>query len=205
MSIAIINYGLANLRSVQKAFEHVGHPAQIITDPADVARFDRLVLPGVGAIADAVAGVREQGFEAPIRRHVEAGRPLLGICLGLQMLFDVSHEDGQHPCLGILPGEVVRFDVDATQRLKVPHMGWNQLQFTQDSPLHQGLEDGCNVYFVHSYHVKPADPAHAAMLCDYGGDFVAGVRHENVYACQFHPEKSQAVGLRMIENFATRT
>ncbi len=202
MSIAIIDYGMANLRSVQKAFQQVGQDAEIISDPGGIARADRIVLPGVGAFRDAVATLRERHFVDPIVEHIARGRPFLGICLGLQMLFEVSHEDGTHQGLGILPGECVRFDVDETMRLKVPHMGWNALKFRGDSPLHQDLGDGCCVYFVHSYHVVPRDGEIIATVTDYGREFVSSIRRDNVMATQFHPEKSQAVGLKILQNFA---
>lgn len=202
-SIAIIDYGMANLRSVQKAFEQVCHPADIIDSPDRVAAYDRIVLPGVGAFKDAVRTLREKGFVDPIKSHVSRGRPFLGICLGLQMLFDVGYEDGEHAGLGILPGQCVRFDVDSTLGLKVPHMGWNQLKFVNPSPLFADLPDGCNVYFVHGYHVTPADPSIIATTTDYGRPFVSSIRRDNILATQFHPEKSQKVGLQILSNFAT--
>lgn len=201
-SIAIIDYGMANLRSVQKAFEQVHHPADILSTPEKVADYDRIVLPGVGAFKDAVRTLRDQGFVDPIKSHISRGRPFLGICLGLQMLFDVGYEDGAHAGLGILPGKCVRFDVDTALGLKVPHMGWNQLTFQNPSPLFKDLADGCNVYFVHGYHVVPADPSVVATTTDYGRPFVSSVRRDNVMATQFHPEKSQSVGLKILENFA---
>ena len=200
--IGILDYGMANLRSVYNAFAHVGHAAEVVTTPEQVRRCDRFVLPGVGAFADAMATLRDKGLDDAIRDHVAAGRPFLGICLGLQMLFDVGHEDGTHRGLGLLGGECVRFDVDAPDvGLKVPHMGWNQLAFRSASPLLRGLNDGCNVYFVHGYHVVPTDPAVIAATTDYGRPFVSSVWKDNVVATQFHPEKSQAVGLKLIENF----
>jgi imidazole glycerol-phosphate synthase subunit HisH len=202
-SIAIIDYGMANLRSVQKAFEQILHPADILSTPDHIADYDRIVLPGVGAFKDAVATLRDKGFIDPIKSHIAKGRPFLGICLGLQMLFDVGFEDGQHPGLGILPGSCIRFDVDSTLNLKVPHMGWNQLTFTNPSPLFTNLPDGSNVYFVHGYHVTPADPSIIATTTDYGRPFVSSIRHHNILATQFHPEKSQKVGLQILQNFAT--
>ena len=202
MSIGIIDYGMANLRSVQKAFEHVGVVAQIISAPEEIARVDRVVLPGVGAFADAVGVLREKELDGPILRHIERGRPFLGICLGLQMLFETGYEDGVHQGLGVLKGACVRFDVDSAMGLKVPHMGWNQLEVVRPSPLFEGLAEGSNVYFVHGYHVVPADAGIIATTTDYGRPFVSSIWRDNVVATQFHPEKSQRVGLRILENFS---
>jgi imidazole glycerol-phosphate synthase subunit HisH len=202
MSIAIIDYGMANLRSVQKAFEQVGTPAEIITRPEEIDAADKIVLPGVGAFKDAIATLREQGLAELIIRHIDRGKPFLGICLGLQMLFDVGYEDGEHRGLGVLQGQCIRFDVDARLGLKVPHMGWNQLDICRPSPLFRDLPAGCGVYFVHGYHVVPADPSVIATTTHYGGRFVSSIRRENVYATQFHPEKSQKVGLQILANFA---
>jgi glutamine amidotransferase len=201
-SLAIIDYGMANLRSVQKAFEYVGYPAEIINRPEQIARYDRLVLPGVGAFKDAMATLRDGGFADPIREHIKADKPFLGICLGLQMLFDVGYEDGEHSGLGIIAGECVRFDVDETLGLKVPHMGWNQLEIRKDSSVLAGLEPDASVYFVHSFHVVPRDAEVVATMTDYGRPFVSSIARGNLFATQFHPEKSQKVGLRILENFA---
>jgi glutamine amidotransferase len=202
MSIAIIDYDMANLRSVQKAFEHVGTSAAIISRPEEIGKFEKIVLPGVGAFKDAVATLRDKQMVEPILSHIAAGRPFLGICLGLQMLFDVGYEDGEHQGLGVLRGKCIRFDVDEKLKLKVPHMGWNQLQFRHASPLYNDLPEGCGVYFVHSYHVVPVDESVIATTTDYGGDFVSSIRRDNLMATQFHPEKSQKVGLKMLANFA---
>ena len=201
-SLAIIDYGMANLRSVQKAFECVGHPAAIINRPEEIARYDRLVLPGVGAFKDAIATLRNGGFADPIRQHIAADKPFLGICLGLQMLFDVGYEDGEHTGLGIIQGKCIRFDVDQALGLKVPHMGWNQLEIRKKSSVLAGLNPGDSVYFVHGYHVVPRDAEVIATTTDYGRPFVSSIARGNLFATQFHPEKSQKVGLRILENFA---
>lgn len=202
--ITIIDYGMGNLRSVQKGFEKVGFTAKVTADPADLRDAEKLVLPGVGAFKDCMDNLREGGFIEPILRHVESGRPFLGICLGLQLLFTESEEFGRHPGLGIIPGKVVRFPGDmhiAGEELKVPHMGWNQIRLRQDAPVFRGVADGSAVYFVHSYYVIPDDPTVVAAVTDYGIEFCAAIRRENVMAVQFHPEKSQQIGLRILKNF----
>jgi len=198
--ILILDYGMGNLRSVQKGFERVGHAAEISSDPAAVAGANRLVLPGVGAFSDAMAELRARRLVEPICEFVAAGKPFLGICLGLQLLFELGHEDGRHQGLGILPGEVRRFDLP--HGYKVPHMGWNQLSFRRRAPIFRGLDDGVYMYFVHSYFVVPADPELIATETDYGGRFTSSVWRENLYATQFHPEKSQSDGLHILRNFA---
>ncbi|HZL36794.1 MAG TPA: imidazole glycerol phosphate synthase subunit HisH [Tepidisphaeraceae bacterium] len=200
--IVIIDYGMANLRSVQKAFEHVGHPASIISKPEEIEQADKIVLPGVGAFQDAIATLRERGLAGPIVRHIEQGKLFLGICLGLQMLFDVGFEDGEHAGLGAIAGRCVRFDVDETLGLKVPHMGWNQLQIRRPAPIFRDLPADPAVYFVHGYHVMPVDSQVIATTTDYGRPFVSSVWRDNLFATQFHPEKSQKVGLRILANFA---
>jgi glutamine amidotransferase len=193
---------MANLRSVQKGFEHVGVSAEIISSPSEIERAEKLVLPGVGAFQDAIATLRDKRFDEPIVRHIDRGKPFLGICLGLQMLFDVGYEDGEHKGLGVLRGKCVRFDVDEKLGLKVPHMGWNQLTVKRPSPLLRELPEGCGVYFVHSYHVVPQDEAVIATTTDYGRPFVSSIWRDNLMATQFHPEKSQRVGMQILENFA---
>jgi len=202
--INIIDYGMGNLRSVQKAFERLGFRARVSADPRDAADADKLVLPGVGAFKDCMHNLVEGGFVDPIRKHVSSGRPFLGICLGLQLLFTESEEFGVHAGLGIIPGRVVRFPAGMHgdgDELKVPHMGWNRIGMRNPSPLFTGIDDGSFVYFVHSYYVVPDDPAVIATETDYGINFCSSIRRDNVMATQFHPEKSQAIGLRMLENF----
>lgn len=201
--IVIVDYGMANLRSVQKAFERVGAHAEITSDPDVIAECDKLVLPGVGAFRDAIARVRETGVDQPIIEHIREGYPFLGICLGLQLLFTRSTEDGYHAGLDVLPGEVVRFP--EVPGLKVPHMGWNQLRFQNDCPLFRGLPDDSAVYFVHSYYAVPKDPGLTCATADYPTPFTAAVWEGNLFATQFHPEKSQAVGLTMLKNFLALT
>ncbi|MCE9545667.1 MAG: imidazole glycerol phosphate synthase subunit HisH [Planctomycetia bacterium] len=198
--IAIIDYQMGNLRSVQKGFEHVGHAAQITSDPAVLAAADKIVLPGVGAFEDAMAELRRRNLIEPIRQAVASGKPFLGICLGLQLLFDVGYENGRHEGLGILPGEVVRFERPAD--VKVPHMGWNELQIKRSAPHLAGLTEGTFVYFVHSYYVVPRDESIIATETDYAGKFCSSVWRDNLFATQFHPEKSQAEGLKILRNFA---
>jgi glutamine amidotransferase len=198
--ILIVDYGMANLRSVQKAFEQVGCAAEITGDPSRVAGADKVVLPGVGAFRDAIGRLRESGLAGPILDHVKAGKPFLGICLGLQMLFTKSYEDGEYEGLNLFPGEVVRFP--NVPGLKVPHMGWNQLRIRRPSALFKDVPDGSSVYFVHSYYAAPKNAGLVAAETDYPEPFASAVWHENVFATQFHPEKSQAVGLTMLRNFA---
>jgi glutamine amidotransferase len=191
---------MGNLRSVQKALEKVGADVELTTDPQQVAEADKLVLPGVGAFEDAMRNLREAKLIEPIRDYLRSGKPFLGICLGLQMLFDVGYEDGEHAGLGIFPGKVVRFQLPP--ELKVPHMGWNQLQIRKPSPILAGLESGADVYFVHSYYVVPDDRSIIATETDYGGPFTSMIQQDRVFATQFHPEKSQRVGLGILQRFA---
>jgi len=198
--IAIIDYGMGNLRSVQKAFEKVGHQALVTSDPAQVAAATKVVLPGVGAFEDAIAELRRLDLVKPALEAIESGPPFLGICLGLQLLFDVSYENGRHQGLGVLPGEVVRFDLP--RGYTVPHMGWNQLAIRRPAPVLSGIAEGTYLYFVHSYYVAPKDSQVIAAETDYGGPFCSMIWRDNVFATQFHPEKSQSDGLRMLKNFA---
>jgi glutamine amidotransferase len=198
--IQIVDYGMGNLRSVQKALERLSAPAAICTNPADLAGCDRLILPGVGAFRDAIAELRRQGFVEPIRAHIAAGKPFLGICLGLQLLFDVSYEDGTWEGLGIIPGKVVRFPEQS--ELKVPHMGWNKVAAAPGCPLFAGIPAESFFYFVHSYYVVPNDESVVAGRTGYGVTFASVVQRGKAFATQFHPEKSQKFGLQLLQNFA---
>ncbi len=198
--ITIVDYQMGNLRSVQKALEKVGAPSLVTSDPHEIARAERLILPGVGGFPEAMEEIRSRDLVGPIRDFAASGRPFLGICLGLQLLFETGYEGGTHEGLGILPGEVVRFEIP--HEFKVPHMGWNTVKVCQNHPLLEGIQTGDHFYFVHSYYVKPADPQIIALECDYGGNFCAMVARDNLMATQFHPEKSQANGLRLLANFA---
>jgi len=198
--IAIIDYGMGNLRSVQKGFEKIGHQAVVTNDANLVRSASKVVLPGVGAFEDAIAELRRRDLVSTVLEAIDSGRPFLGICLGLQLLFEVSYENGEHRGLGVLKGRVERFDLP--DEYAVPHMGWNQLQIRRPAPVLNGLADGTHVYFVHSYYVVPDDPGVIATETEYGGPFCSMIWRENVYATQFHPEKSQAQGLRILKNFA---
>ena len=197
--ILIVDYGMANLRSVQKAFEKVGHAAEITSDPNRLPEADKLVLPGVGAFRDAIARLREADLAAPIVAHIRVGKPFFGICLGLQLLFTKSYEDGEYEGLNVFPGEVVRFP--HAPGLKVPHMGWNQLRVARAAPALRDLPPEPSVYFTHSYYVVPKAATLIATETDYPTPFTSSIWHENVFATQFHPEKSQRVGLQMLKNF----
>jgi glutamine amidotransferase len=198
--IKIVDYGMGNLRSVQKAFEKIGAEAVIVSSPAEAVDAQKLVLPGVGAFRDAIHELRRTGLDQPVREHIAAGKPFLGICLGLQLLFDVGYEDGEWEGLGILKGKVVRFTEQPD--LKIPHMGWNGLDFPKPTRLFEGVPAGSSFYFVHSYYVVPDDQSVIAARTDYGGPFVSAVARDNLFATQFHPEKSQTLGLRLLKNFA---
>ena len=201
--LTIVDYGSGNLRSVQKAFERLGCPALVTDDPQRVAEADRLVLPGVGAFGDAMRELSGRGLVEPIRAHLRADRPFLGICMGLQLLFETGLEGGRHAGLGVFAGDVARFDV--APPLKVPHMGWNTVTWQGrgcdwiDAPV------PAHYYFVHSYAARPRDADVVAATCDYGGPFCAAVARGRLLATQFHPEKSQAAGMALLEAFLHAT
>ncbi len=196
--IAIVDYGMGNLRSVQKALEKVGAQARITHKSIDIKQADKVVLPGVGAMAPAMDKLRQMGLTETIREVITAGKPFLGICLGMQLLFEKSAEGGEVEGLGILKGTVECF----TQG-KVPHIGWNQIKIQPaGAAMYQGVNDGADVYFCHSYYVVPKDPKIVASVTEYGIPYTSSVAARNIWGVQFHPEKSQSVGLRILKNFA---
>jgi glutamine amidotransferase len=202
--IAIIDYGMGNLRSVQKGFEKVGFEAVVTSDPKVVLEAERIVLPGVGAFPDCMRNLEQGGFVDPLLKVLQEGRPFLGICLGLQLLFTESEEFGTHKGLNVIPGRVVRFPegmAEGDEELKVPHMGWNQLSVKRRPPAFEGISDGANFYFVHSYYVQPEDASVIATTTSYGIEFCSSIWKENIVATQFHPEKSQDKGLAILRNF----
>lgn len=188
------------MRSVARAVIHAGVEPLVTSDPLEVGRAGVLIVPGVGAAGDTMRNLRERGLDEPIRKHIASGRPFLGVCMGLQVLFDLSEEGGEHPCLGVIPGRVVRFP--ARPGLKVPHMGWNQVwQTSKEHPIFNGIPDGAYFYFVHSYFARPSNSAQSLGFAEYGVTFPAIIGIDNLVATQFHPEKSGQLGLRMYENF----
>lgn len=195
--IAIIDYGMGNLRSVQKGFEKAGVNAFVTTDPADVEKAGGVVLPGVGAFADAMASLNKTGLSGAVYNAVKAEKPVLGICLGHQLLFEASEEWGCHEGLGIFPGLVQRLP----DSLKVPHMGWNQIEIQKPDPLLEGIPGGTSFYFVHSYVANPRDAELILTLTEYGTCFASAVARRNIYGIQFHPEKSSTLGLKILKNF----
>ncbi|MFC4160094.1 imidazole glycerol phosphate synthase subunit HisH [Chitinimonas lacunae] len=207
MKIAVVDYGMGNLRSVVKALQHVADTADVVltSDPAEVAVADRVVFPGQGAMRDCMAELDGRGLrEAVIAATTD--RPFLGICVGAQMLFELSAEGGNTPGLGLFGGDVVRFPAERMldgqgQRLKVPHMGWNRVRQQGSHPLWHGIADGSRFYFVHSYYLRPSDPALTAAESDYPFPFTVAVARANIFATQFHPEKSHAAGLKLLANF----
>lgn len=202
--IAIVDYGMANLRSVEKALAQVGGQPVITSDPDVIARADKVVLPGVGAFCACMTNLKGRGLNEAVVQAVQAGKPFLGICVGLQMLFDSSSEMGLNPGLGLLHGRVVRFfeeTVPPAAGLKVPHIGWNSVHIRKQSRLLAGLKDGDRVYFVHSYYPEPGNADMIAATSDYGIEFCCAVEMGNLCATQFHPEKSGAVGLQILRNF----
>jgi glutamine amidotransferase len=195
---------MGNLRSVQKGFEKVGLEAVVTADPGVVLEAERIVLPGVGAFRDCMRNLEQGGFVEPILRVIREGRPFLGICVGMQLLLTDSVEFGLYQGLSVIPGHVLRFPdgmEECGEKLKVPHMGWNQLNIRRPAPVFAGIESGTNVYFVHSYYAKPDDDAVVATTTNYGLDFCSSIVKDNIVATQFHPEKSQDAGLRMLKNF----
>jgi len=207
--IAIIDSGIANLRSVQKGFERVGFSAKIVEDPWELKDASGIVLPGVGAFADGIGKLKAAGFVEPLLRAIEEGRPVLGICLGLHFLFSESEEFGLHQGLDLIKGRVRRFPHQpeayghqpSAPLLKIPHMGWNRIRIERPAPIFNGIPDGSYFYFVHSYYVDPQEDGVVAATTAYGIRFVSAIWRGNLFATQFHPEKSQALGLRLLENF----
>ncbi len=198
-TIAIIDYGVGNLRSLEKAFAHVGVEAVVSADAEVLARADRIVLPGVGAFGAAMSELRARGFDRLVHAAVAAGTPVLGVCVGFQMLFTEGHEFGVHPGLGLLPGKVVRCPRGP---LPVPQVGWNEVAQTRPHPLFDGIADNAFFYFVHSYYVEAEHPADVLGTTDYGFTYPTVCARGNVMGIQCHPEKSQTVGLRLLKNFA---
>jgi len=202
--ISVIDYGMGNLRSVEKALQSLGYKAEITSDPDAVRKSDRAVLPGVGAFADCRQGLRDSGLEDAVLEFMASGKPFLGICVGMQMLFEKDYEFGEHDGFGYFKGSVSRFpDSLVDKGMKIPQMGWNQVIKKFDHPLLDGVNTGDYFYFVHSYRAMSENPLAEALTCDYGGEFTAMVIKDNVAATQFHPEKSQKLGLHLLNNFGT--
>jgi glutamine amidotransferase len=202
--IAIIDYNVGNLHNLKNALDYQGLPNRIVREAHELDGADHIILPGVGAFKPAMERLREAGMEPVVRELVASGVPFLGVCVGLQLLFDESDEDGLHEGLGLLRGRIVRFKGRDAQggALKVPQIGWNQVAWQHPDPLVEGIADQSYFYFVHSYYALPNDPAEALGITEYGERFAAVVRHGNVWGVQFHPEKSQNAGLRLLKNFA---
>lgn len=197
--IIILDYGMGNLRSVSKALEHLGAEVRVSPDAADIGTADKLVLPGVGAFGDAAVELRRRGLFEPVRGFIRAGKPFLGICLGLQLLFASSEESPGAEGLGVVPGRVRLFH---SKTVKIPHMGWNQIAIRRSDRLLEGVPEGSYFYFVHSYYAVPDDASAVLASCRYGEEeFPAIIQRDNIYAAQFHPEKSQKAGLRLLKNF----
>jgi len=200
--IAVVDYGMGNLRSVTKALERVGGDVTITSDPQEVARAAKVVLPGVGAFQDAMRNLQSRGLDAAVSEAISSGKQFLGICLGLQLLFETSCEDGVHRGLGVLSGEVVRFEPDESRpEMKIPQIGWNKVEFAAAPPHFTGIPSGTYFYFVHSYYAVPEESCVVAGKTEYLPRFASAVWRDNVFACQFHPEKSQRWGLKILENF----
>lgn len=203
--IVIVDYGMGNLRSVEKGFERFGFDVKVTDNPKEVKNADKLVLPGVGAFKDAMDGLRQRGLIEPVVEWIQLGKPFLGICLGLQLLFSKGYEDGEHAGFGIIPGKVIRFNFSENKtngKLKIPHIGWNQIIFRKENnPILKGVPHNAYMYFVHSYYVCPEDESVIATETEYGTRFTSMVWRKNIFATQFHPEKSQQYGLTIIKNF----
>ena len=197
--IAILDYGMGNLRSVEKALQKVGAQTLVTSEPEKVLIAEGLVLPGVGAFKDCMRNLKEYRLIDPLHKFIQSGRPFLGICLGLQLLFSESTEFGLYKGLDIIKGKVVRFPQNST--VKVPHMGWNTVKIEKEVPFLQDIEDESYFYFVHSYYVIPEDESIVATTTNYGVKFVSSICHNNIFACQFHPEKSQELGLKILRRF----
>lgn len=199
--IVVVDYGMGNIRSVSKAFEACGADVTVSSSPEDLKKADRIVLPGVGAFGDSMANLKKRELVEPLREEVLVRKkPYFGICLGMQILGESGEEKGDHRGLGWLKGKTLMFQLGDPQ-LKVPHIGWNDIRIVKDGPLWKGLGRKLDFYFVHSFHFVPAEGQDVAATCDYGGDFTAAVLRENIFATQFHPEKSQEAGLQIIRNF----
>ncbi len=205
--IAIVDYGMGNLRSVQKGFEKVGYTAVITGDPNMVMDADAIVLPGVGAFRDCMKNLEKAGLIDPIKEFINRGKPFLGICLGLQLLFTESEEFGIHKGLDIIKGRVVRFpdNLNTTRLIKIPHMGWNSVKIKKRVSIFEGIPDDAYFYFVHSYYVVPTDGDVIAMTTNYGVEFTSAIASDNLFAVQFHPEKSQELGLQILKIFGEIT
>ena len=197
--IGIIDYDAGNIKSVEKALQSLGQETAVTRDPETLLKADKVILPGVGAFGDAMGRLRQYGLEEVIHQIAEKGTPFLGICLGLQLLFDSSEESPGVKGLGLLPGKILR--IPDGEGLKIPHMGWNSLDITPGARLFRGIPQDSYVYFVHSYYLKAEDPAIVAASAQYGVSIHASVERDNVFACQFHPEKSGEIGLRILKNF----
>jgi len=198
--ITIIDYNAGNIRSVRRACAEVGMEARTTADPAVVARAEKVIFPGVGAAPSAMAYLKKAGLDTAIRDVFKAGVPVLGICLGAQIILEKS-EEGNQPCLGLVPGATVRFRL-ADKQLKIPHMGWNEVKVVKTHPLLDGIKPGDEFYFVHSYYPQPADRENIYAVAEYGGDFCCALGYKNLFATQFHPEKSGRLGLEMLARFA---
>lgn len=208
LKVVVIDYGMGNLHSVAKAIEHAPVPKKVVVthDHAEIRSADRVVLPGVGAIRDCIGEIKRLGIDSVVRDVIDQGKPFLGVCVGLQALMRFSEENNGVECLNILPGEVKFFGTNLTdpqtgERLKIPHMGWNEVEQTQSHPLWQGIANNSRFYFVHSYYVQAADQKLVAGRTRYGVSFAVALARENVFAVQFHPEKSAQAGLKLYENF----